>query len=126
MNRSNKIIKQTISGLMLVIYLFSSLSILSYHNQNDSEHHDHQHLIYCENINNHSCINSDCLHDSHLISSEESCLLCDHFSICKPAILENMINTFLEIVTVKEIQLVTSLYKIDANNTRNKSPPFII
>ena len=111
---------------MLVIYFFSTLSIHLYHNHNESEHLEHQNLLDCENINNHSYSNSDCLHDSHLISSEENCLLCDHFSICKPAILENMINTFSELDAIREIQLVTSIYKIDANNTRNKSPPFII
>ena len=127
MNKSKKIIKQSISILMLVIYLFSSLSILSSHNHNeDDHHHHHQDLPVCENLNGNSFSNSDCSHDSHIISSEESCPLCDHFSNCKPAILDNMINTVSESFTVKEVQLFTSLYLIDANNTRNKSPPFII
>ena len=112
---------------MLFIYLFSSLSILSSHNHNeDDHHHHHQDLPVCENLNGNSFSNSDCSHDSHIISSEESCPLCDHFSNCKPAILDNMINTVSESFTVKEVQLFTSLYLIDANNTRNKSPPFII
>ena len=129
MNKSKKIIKQSISILMLVIYLFSSLSILSSHNHNEDDHHHHHHhqdLPFCENFNGNSFNNSDCSHDSHIISSEESCPLCDHFSNCKPAILDNMINTVSESFTVKEVQLFTSLYLIDANNTRNKSPPFII
>ena len=113
---------------MLVIYLFSSLSILSSHNHNEDDHHHHHHqnLLVCENLNGNSFSNSDCSHDSHIISSEESCPLCDHFSNCKPAILDNMINTVSESFTVKEVQLFTSLYLIDTNNTRNKSPPFII
>ena len=126
MNKSKKIIKQSISILMLVIYLFSSLSILSSHNHNEDDHHHHQNLLVCENLNGNSFSNSDCSHDSHIISSEESCPLCDHFSNCKPAILDNMINTVSESFTVKEVQLFTSLYLIDTNNTRNKSPPFII
>ena len=117
---------------MLVIYLFGSLSILSSHNHDDDNHHHHHHhhhyqdLPVCENLHDNSFNDSYCSHDSHIINSEESCPLCDHFSNCKPAILENMINTFSESFTVKEIQLVTSLYIIDVNNTRNKSPPFII
>ena len=128
MNRSKKIINQCISILMLVIYLFGSSSIFSFHNHNDDDHHHHHHQdsIICENLDGNSFNNSDCSHDSHIISTEESCPLCDHFSNCKPAILDNMINTVSESFTVKEVQLFTSLYLIDANNTRNKSPPFII
>jgi len=112
---------------MLVIYLFSSLSILSSHNHDDdNHHHHHQDLPICDNFDGNSFNTSDCSHDTHIISSEESCPLCDYFSNCKPAILDNMINTVSESFTVKEVKLFTSLYLIDANNTRNKSPPFII
>tara|TARA_B110000003_G_scaffold18591_1_gene18184 strand:- start:268 stop:591 length:324 start_codon:yes stop_codon:yes gene_type:complete len=107
---------------MLVIYLFGSLSILSSHNHDDDNHH-HQDLPICDNFDDNS---SDCSHDSHIISSKESCPLCDHFTNCKPAILDNMINIVSKLFTVKEVQLFTSLYLIDTNNTRNKSPPFII
>ena len=126
MKLNKKIINQCISILMLVIYLFGSSSILSSHNHDDDNHHHHQDLPVCENLHDNSFNDSYCSHDSHIINSEESCPLCDHFSNCKPAILENMINTVSESFTVKEVQLFTSLYIIDANNTRNKSPPFII
>ena len=128
MKVNKKIINQCISILMLVIYLFGSSSILSSHNHDDDNHHHHNHqdLPICENLDVNSFNTSECSHDSHVISSEESCPLCDHFSNCKPAILDNMINTVSESFTVKEVQLFTSLYLIDANNTRNKSPPFII
>ena len=111
---------------MLAIYLFGSLSIFSSHNHDDDHHHHHQDLPICENIDGNSFNASDCSHNSHIISSKESCPLCDHFSNCKPAILDNMIDTVSESFTVKEVQLFTSLYLIDTNNTRNKSPPFII
>ena len=128
MKINKKTINQCISILMLVIYLFGSSSILSSHNHDDDNHHHHNHqdLPICENLDVNSFNTSECSHDSHVISSEESCPLCDHFSNCKPAILDNMINTVSESFTVKEVQLFTSLYLIDANNTRNKSPPFII
>ena len=129
MQINKQIINQCISILMLIIYLFGSSSILSSHNHDDDNHHHHHHhqdLPICENVDGNSFNTSDCSHDSHIISSEESCPLCDHFSNCKPAILDNMINTVSESFTVKEVQLFTSLYLIDANNTRNKSPPFII
>ena len=125
MNISKKIIKQSISILMLVIYLFGSLSILSSHNHSE-DHHHHQDLLVCENLDGNSFNTFDCSHDSHIISTEESCPLCDHFSNCKPAMLDNVINTVSESFTVMEVQLFTSLYLIDANKTRNKSPPFII
>ena len=127
MKINKKIVNQCISILMLVIYLFGSSSILSSHNHDDdNHHHHHQDSPICENFDNNSINPSDCSHDSHIISLEESCPLCDHFSNCKPAILDNMINTVSESFTVKEVQLFTSLYLIDANNTQNKSPPFII
>jgi len=129
MKLNRKIINQCISVLMLVIYLFSSLSILSSHNHNEEHHHhDHHHhdLPICKNLDSYSLNISDCSHASHIISSKESCAICDHFSNSDPVILDISINTVLELVTVKEIQLFTSLYIIDANNTRNKSPPFIV
>ena len=125
-NTCKKIINEGIGILMLAIYLFSSLSILSSHNHNEDHHHDNQDLIVCENLDSNSFNNSDCSHKSHITSSKESCAICNYFSNCEPVILDISINTALELVTVKEIQLVTSLYIIDANNTRNKSPPFII
>ena len=49
---------------MLVIYLFSSLSILSYHNHNEDDHYDDPHcnyhdLQFCENLDGNSFNNSD-------------------------------------------------------------------
>ena len=130
MKKGKKIINQCISVLMLVSYLFGSLSILSSHNHDDDnyhhDHHHHQDLPICDNFDGNTFNTSDCSHESHIISSEESCSLCDHFSNCKTAILENIINTVSDSFTVKEVQLFTSLYLIDANNTRNKSPPFIL
>ena len=126
MKLNRKIINQCISVLMLVIYLFSSLSILSSHNHNEEHHHHHHDLPICENLDSYSLNISDCSHASHVISSKESCAICDYFSNCKPVVLDISIKTALELVTVNEIQLFTSLYIIDANNTRNKSPPFII
>jgi len=111
---------------MLVIYLFSTFSILSDHNHNEDDCHDHHDLPVCENLDGNSFNNSDCSHDFHIIILEESCPLCDHFSNCKPALLDNMINTVSELFAVNEVQLVTSFYLIDTNNTLNKSPPFII
>jgi hypothetical protein len=114
---------------MLFIYLFGSSAILSFHSHSDVHGHGHDHhqdVFLCENLHQSSFIDSNCSHDSHIISSKESCHICDHFSNCKPAILDNMINTVSESFTVKEVKLFTSLYLIDANNTRNKSPPFII
>ena len=129
MKKNNKLINQSISILMSVIYLFSSVSIFSSHNHNEDDHHHHHHhqdLLVCENIYSNSFDNSYCSHDSHIISSEESCPTCDHFSNFKPAILDNIINTVSESSAVKKIQLLDSLYLIDATNNRNKSPPFII
>ena len=127
MKLNRKIINQCISVLMLVIYLFSSLSILSSHNHNEEHHHHHHHdLPICENLDSYSLNISDCSHASHIISSKESCAICDYFANCKPAILDIVINAVAESFNVNEVQLFTSLYLIDANNTRNKSPPFII
>jgi hypothetical protein len=122
MNKGKKIINQSISILMLAIYLFSSLSILSSHNHND-HHHD---LSVCENHDDNTFNNSDYSHESQIISSKESCAICDYFTNCKSGIVDISFNTAVELVTVKQIQLFASFYIIDANNNRNKSPPFII
>ena len=135
MKLNRKIINQCISVLMLLIYLFGSSAILSFHEHHEHhEHHAHhahhahhdQELLFCENLYQDSSYDSHCSHDSHVISLKEKCAICDHFSHSDPVILDISINTVLELVTVKEIQLFTSLYIIDANNTRNKSPPIII
>ena len=129
MKNNRKIINQCISVLLLFIYLFGSSFILSFHSHNEvhgHDHHHHQDVFLCEHLHQSSLIDSNCSHDSHIISTEESCLLCDHFSNCKPAILDIVINAVAESFNVNEVQLFTSLYLIDANNTRNKSPPFII
>ena len=125
MKINKKIINQSISILMLAIFLFSSLSILSSHNHNE-DHHDHHDLPVCENLDDNTFNNSDYYHESHIISSKESCAICDYFTNCKPGIFDISINNAVESFTVKEVQLFTSLYLIDTNNTRNKSPPFII
>jgi hypothetical protein len=127
MKKNKQIKNQCISILMLFIYLFGTSSFLSSHNHDDdNHHHHHHHLPICENFDGNSFNTSDCSHDFHIIISEESCPLCDHFSNCKPALLDNMINTVSELFAVNEVQLVTSFYLIDTNNTLNKSPPFII
>ena len=127
MNKRKKIINQYISIRMLVVYLFSSLSILSSHNHNeDDHHHHHHHSPICKGLASNSLNISDCSHESHIISSEETCAICDYFSNCKPEILDISISTALQSFTVKKIQLFASLYLIDPINTKNKSPPFII
>ena len=128
MKKNKQIKNQCISILMLFIYLFGSSHILLFHHHDDDDDccHHHQDLPICESFDGNSFNTSDCSHESHIISSEESCPLCDHFSNCKPAILDNMINTVSELFAVNDVQLVTSLYLIDTNNTQNKSPPFII
>ena len=128
MKKNKQIKNQCISILMLFIYLFGSSHILLFHHHDDDDDccHHHQDLPICESFDGNSFNTSDCSHESHIISSEESCPLCDYFSNCKPAILDNMINTVSELFAVNDVQLVTSLYLIDTNNTQNKSPPFII
>tara|TARA_B110000444_G_C18740710_1_gene547881 strand:- start:181 stop:573 length:393 start_codon:yes stop_codon:yes gene_type:complete len=125
-----KIFKQSISIVVLCIYLLGSLSIFSSHNHIDDDHQHHQHhhhdITICEKLNSPSLNVFDCSHESHIVDSKENCAICDHFSNCKPTILDNIINTVSESFTVNEIQLVTSHYLIDATNTQNKSPPFII
>tara|TARA_B110000444_G_C18572788_1_gene470167 strand:- start:20 stop:403 length:384 start_codon:yes stop_codon:yes gene_type:complete len=121
------IIKTSISILMLVIYLFSSLSILSSHNHDHDNHHDNHHdLPICKNIDGNSFNTSDCSHESHIVSSKEICTICDYFSNCETEKLDISIITCLDSFTLKKIQSFASLYLIDATSTQNKSPPFII
>jgi hypothetical protein len=129
MKVNRKIINQSISILMLLVYLFGSSSIFSFHNHSDDNdhHHHYEHdLSFCENTYQNSFQDSDCSHESHLISSIENCDICDHFSNCKPAILDNTVKSNVELFSVTKVQLFTSFYVHDSTNTLNKSPPFII
>ena len=122
MDPNRKIINQGISILMLLIYLFGSSSIFSFHNHN----HDYQKLLFCENFYLDSSYDSDCSHDSHIISLKERCAICDYFSNSEPVILDSKIKSSIELFSVNWGQLFVSLYLDDSTNTLNKSPPFII
>ena len=133
MKLNRKIINQCISVLMLLIYLFGSSAILSFHDHHGHDHHghnhhahDHQDLLFCENLYQDSSYDSDCSHDSHIISLKEKCAICDHLSNFKPVILEKTIKSNIDFFSVNRIQGFASLYMQDLANTLNKSPPFII
>ena len=96
MKKKKIIINQCISILVLFVYLFGSSSILSFHSHSEvhgHDHHHHQDVFLCEYLHQSSFIDSNCSHESHIISSEESCPLCDHFSNCKPAILDLILSS---------------------------------
>ena len=123
MKKNKKIINQFISILMLVIYLFSSLSIISYHNHNEDHHQDSP---YCKNIDTNSFKDYDCSLESYIVIFKESCAICDYFANCEAEKLDISVKTSLESFTLKKIQSFTSLSLIDGTNKQNKSPPFII
>ncbi len=126
MKLNRKIINQCISVLLLLIYLFGSSATLSFHHHHD--HHDHHHddLLFCENFHQDSSYDSDCSHDSHIISLKEKCAICDHLCNFEPVILDNTIKSNIDFFSVNRIQVFASLYIQDSANTLNKSPPFII
>ena len=126
MKLNRKIINQCISVLMLLIYLFGSSAILSFHEHHEHHTHHDQELLFCENLYQDSSYDSDCSHDSHIISLKEKCAICDHLSNFKPVILENTIKSNIDFFSVNRIQVFASLYIQDSANTLNKSPPFII
>ena len=126
MKLNRKIINQCISVLMLLIYLFGSSAILSFHEHHEHHAHHDQELLFCENLYQDSSYDSDCSHDSHIISLKEKCAICDHLSNFKPVILENTIKSNIDFFSVNRIQVFASLYIQDSANTLNKSPPFII
>ena len=83
---------------MLFIYLFGSSAILSFHSHNDVHGHDHDHnhhqdVFLCDNLSLSLLIDSNCSHESHLLSSKENCYTCDHFSNCSPLILDDNIKS---------------------------------
>ena len=133
MKLNRKIINQCISVLMLLIYLFGSSAILSFHDHHGHDHHghnhhahDHQDLLFCENLYQDSSYDSDCSHDSHIISLKEKCAICDHLCNFEPVILDNTIKSNIDFFSVNKTQVFSSLYIQDSANTSNKSPPFII
>ena len=124
MKLNRKIIIQCMSMLMLLIYLYGSSSIFSFHNHNDDDHHHD--LLFCENLHQDLSHDSDCDHNSHIISLKERCAICDHFLNFKPAILERVIKSNIKLYTTKRCELFVSLFLNSPTNTLNKSPPFII
>jgi len=128
MKLNRKRINQLMSILVLLIYLFGSSSIFLFHNHNDEDHHHHHHqdLLFCENLHQDSPNDSDCAHDSHIITLKERCAVCDHLSNFKPVILDRIIKSNIEFSFLDRGQLFISLYLNDSSNTLNKSPPFII
>ena len=126
MKLNRKIINQCISVLMLLIYLFGSSAILSFHEHHEHHAHHDQELLFCENLYQDSSYDSDCSHDSHIISLKEKCAICDHLSNFKPVILENTIKSNIDFFSINRIQVFASIYIQDSANTLNKSPPFII
>ena len=128
-NRKN-IFNRCISALMLIIYLFGSLSFLSVHNHHDGkhdhDHDDHEELLFCENTYLNVSSNLDCSHNSHLTVSKENCSVCDHFSNLNLAILKNRIDFNFKLFSLNIDKYSTSVHVIDLANTLNKSPPFII
>lgn len=134
MKISKNIFNRCVSVLMLLIYLFGSLSFLSVHNHHDDkyDHHDHDHdhhheeLLFCENIYLNVSADFDCSHNSHLTVSKENCSVCDHFSNLNLAILKNKIDFNFKLFSLNTDKYSTSVHVVDFANTLNKSPPFII
>ena len=122
---------------MLVIYLFGSVSLLSFHNHNKEVNEDHSYtncqnndhhddVLFCENSYQNLFSDFDCSHNSHLTISKENCSVCDHFSSLNLAILKNKIDYNYKLFFLKTAKYSTSAHVIDLANTLNKSPPFII
>jgi len=133
MNPNSKIVNQHISLLMLFVYLFGLSAFLFHnHNHNDNYNDDHDHncchsdLLFCETLYQGAYYDFDCSHDSHMTSSKERCLVCDHLSNFKLTILNNPIKFNVNFFRVNKVELFVSLYVYDSTNTLNKSPPFII
>ena len=128
MKINREIINKCISILMLVIYLFGSSSVFLFHNHNDDHHHHHHHqeLSFCENLYQDSSYDSDCSHDSHIISLKERCAICDYFFNSEPETLDKSITSTLDLLILAKCGLLFTFYFHDSANTLNKSPPFII
>jgi len=125
--KNRKIINQCISISLVIVYLFASSSIPSFHNHNDDHHHEHHHdFSSCESLVQYSFYHSECSHDSHITASKESCAICDYFSNCNSEILGDIITSNFKLYSLKKGQLFVSYYVLDPTNTLNKSPPFII
>ena len=125
MKFNRKTINSCSSIIKLVIYLFGSSVIFSYHNHDHSNDHNSQHLL-CENFVQTPFCDLNCAHPSHIATLKERCVICDHFSNCDPAIFEITIKPSAKLALPSSGELFSSLYLNDLINTLNKSPPLII
>ena len=135
MRKSIILHNRILSGTLLLIYLFGSLSLFSFHshsiNQNDQDyccdHHDEEiNVLFCEALFQKINFEKECSHDSHLATTLEKCNICDHFSNVKFAFLDKYSNLVFKSLTSIKHQSFDSLNLIDFTSFQNKSPPFII
>ena len=116
-----KILNKASSILILLMYLFGTLSIFSLHN------HDSYHDFSCvESACKDLCYDTDCSHASHIVNLKERCIICDDFSNAEPEILHSKMRSNIKLVSINKDQLFVSFYLYDSTVCLNKSPPFII
>ena len=138
MKKSRILYNRILSGALLLIYLFGSLSLFSFHShslnqhdQNDQnyccDHHDEEiDVLFCDSLFQKIKFEKECSHDSHLSTLLEKCEICDHFSNLKTAFLDSPSKSFLKFLISFKYQSFDSFNFIDSTNFLNKSPPFII
>ena len=124
--KSNNILHQIISVLVLVIYMISLSPHIILHDHNHDHNHDHSHeLSYCDNLFQDSDYNTNCSHQSHVINLKERCHICDHCTNFDKVVFNHSIPFDIPVCNVDIIEIYQSLYLHDETTYPNKSPPYI-
>ena len=128
--RSNNILHQIISVLVIVVYMISLLPHIILHNHSDDHSHDDCHhasheLSFCDNLFKEADYKTNCSHQSHVINLKEGCHICDHFTVSDKAVFANIIQYGTVFVNIDIIEKYQPIYLHDNTTYLNKSPPYI-
>ena len=123
MSKRTVYIKQVLSLVLLVFYLFSFLPSFISHDHSDN-HSDHEGLA-CEDLSEEVDLHSNCLHAQHIKEKEKKCVLCDYDAFYDHAIFFNSQQSKTRLFIDHKHQFSNRLCLKKKTEQSNKSPPIL-
>lgn len=112
-------IKELLSLVILITYLFSfSPSVIS-HN------HSHDEGLACEDLSEEVDLHFDCLHAEHMEEKKKECTLCDYDAFYEDAMLFNSTQFKTKIFINDTYQVSKRVCLKQKTKQSNKSPPIL-
>ena len=111
-------IKELLSLVILITYLFSFLPSVISHD------HSHDEGLACEDLSEEVDLHSDCLHAEHMQEKKE-CVLCDYDAFYEHAIFFNSTQFKTKIFINDTHQVSKRVCLKQKTKQSNKSPPIL-